>query len=282
MKKRNSFLIGFFALAIASCNSSNEKKMDDSGSDSTNIENNELINDTTASVLRGDKITLKEVVGSPTFDNTKFKIVSPENGTELSDKKIDFKFEVTGGDYQLGEQTQDAINKTCANSEKGQHVHLIIDNQPYKASYTSDFTTDIKEDGNHVALAFISRSYHESLKHKGAADIIQFKVGETDQQNVDLKAPHLFFSRPKGEYNIKDNPEVFLDFYLINTQIGEEGNYVKATIDGEEFKITKWAPYYMEGLEVGNHTIKIQLFDQNDHYIEGPFNTEEREFTLIN
>ena len=281
MKKINSLVIGTLAIAIFSCNNSDHSDTNGSDSDSTNIENNQKVNDSTSSVLKGDKISLREVVGSPTFDDTKFTIESPKNGAEVEGKEVTFNFGVSGGDFTLGTQTSDAPQKKCSNSQKGQHVHLIIDNKPYKASYTKEFKAEVEE-GNHVALAFISRSYHESLKHEGAADVIQFSVGESEESSIDLNAPHLFYSRPKGEYNVKDNPEVFLDFYLVNTKIGEGGNYVKVTIDGEEFKVTKWAPYYMDGLEVGKHMIKIQLYDENDHYIEGPFNTEEREITIIN
>ena len=281
MKKIN-FLAGLLSLVLLFGCDPSKKDATSSPSEEEEQQDDQQVNDSTSFALVGEKVTLKEVTGSPEFPDSKLTLLSPEAGVQTESKEIAFNFSVSEGGYQLGSQTEDAVTKKCSNSEKGQHIHLIIDNNPYLASYTEEISTELEE-GNHVALAFISRSYHESLKHDGAAVLTQFQIGkEATQDDIDLTAPHLFFSRPKGEYNISTAPNVFLDFYLVNTEIKAGGNYVKATIDGDEFKITKWVPYYMEGLEVGEHTIKIQLFDENDHYIEGPFNTEERTFTLVN
>jgi len=59
-------------------------------------------------------------------------------------------------DYKLGEQTPEAQKLMCANSDQGQHIHLIIDNQPYLAAYATDFEVDVP-DGEHIILAFLSR-----------------------------------------------------------------------------------------------------------------------------
>lgn len=233
-------------------------------------------------VLKGEKLTLRVLKDSPTFPNTKLSIVSPATESVIETGNVDFQFNIEGGDYTLGTQTHDAENKSCANSKKGQHIHLIIDNNPYEASYKTEHTTKAElEEGNHVALAFISRSYHESLKHDGAFAITQFQVGEEKIQDpIDLEAPHLFYSRPKGSYNISEAEKIFLDFYLVNTEIKEGGNYVLATIDGEQFKVTTWEPYIIEGLSVGEHTVKIELFDKEGNFVEGPFNAEERTFAV--
>lgn len=235
-------------------------------------------------VLKGTKFTLRALKDSPTFPETKLSITAPETGTVLEKGTVDFQFTVEGGDYTLGSQTEDAETKSCANSGKGQHIHLIVDNTPYEASYKTEHTTKAEfEEGNHVALAFISRSYHESLKHEGAFAITQFQVGEEKIQDpIDLEAPHLFYSRPKGSYNISEAGKIFLDFYLVNTTIADGGNYVLATIDGEPFKVTSWEPFVIEGLEVGEHTVKIELYDKEGNFIEGPFNAEERTFTVAN
>lgn len=233
--------------------------------------------------MEANGIKLIEVVGSPEFPDTKLSLKSPSTNAKLAVGKVDFEFSVSGGTYTLGSQTADASTKSCANSGKGQHIHLILNNAPYEASYDSNYTTSNGlEAGNYAALAFISRSYHESLKHKDAYVLTQFKVGEEEMDEIDLEAPHLFYSRPKGEYTAEDVNNVMLDFYLVNTEISENGNYVQVTInDSTNFKITKWAPYFIEGLALGTNKIEIQLFDKDGNFIEGPFNRELREFNLV-
>ena len=59
-----------------------------------------------------------------------------------------FAFDVQGDSYVLGAQSPDVDQKMCANSGKGQHIHLIVDDKPYAAKYTSAFDYEI-EDGEH-------------------------------------------------------------------------------------------------------------------------------------
>ncbi len=221
------------------------------------------------------KITLSKLEGSPKFEDAKISIESMEVGELDSLATVDFKFKVEN--YELGAQTPTAGSNGLANSGKGQHIHFILNNQPYHAYYEPNVSKDIPA-GNHVLLAFLSRSYHESVKN--AFLVTPLKVGETEDESPDLSAPHLFYSRPKGTYSGKDTEKLLLDFFLVNTEISETGNKVKATINGEEFMITEWAPYVIEGLDKGELTIRLQLIDENGNTIEGPFNDVTRKVTL--
>ena len=138
------------------------------------------------------------------------------------------------------------------------------------------------EDGHHVILSFLSRSFHESLKHQTAYDLRVITVGNTTaEQNFDATAQHMFYSRPKGEYKgPEETQKVMLDFYLVNTTLSPEGNKVRATINGTEFMLDTWLPYIIEGLPMGETTIKLELVDNSGNVIEGPFNTVERKITL--
>ena len=136
--------------------------------------------------------------------------------------------------YELGVQTQKDFDYNLANSAKGQHIHLIVNNGPYSAKYSPEFEHELDE-GNNVILAFLSRSYHESVKNPSAYYLAQ--VG--DGQKLDLTQELLFYSRPKGVYKGEDTDRVLLDFYLINTSISADGNKVRATIHGKEFLIDK-------------------------------------------
>ena len=94
---------------------------------------------------------------SAPFADAELHLAIPQT---INEGKDTFNFELKN--YTLGAQTPDADQKMCANSAKGQHIHFILDNAPYYASYNSQIVQDVKP-GHHVLLAFLSRSYHEIL-----------------------------------------------------------------------------------------------------------------------
>ena len=133
-----------------------------------------------------------------------------------------------------------------------------------------------------MLLAFLSRSYHESIKAKGAFVIKDFDAGRKGVDQFNAKAPHIFFSRPKGEYvGKKETQKILLDFYLINCELSEKAYKVRATINGTVFTLTKWEAYYIEGLPLGENKVKLELLDKNDKLVFSPFNGTERTFKLI-
>ncbi len=191
-----------------------------------------------------------------------------------------FKFTLNESDYELGVQTPDADQKMCANSAEGQHIHLIVDNEPYAAKYEAMFDYEIP-DGEHYILAFLSRSYHESIKTDGAHMAVKTTVeNNTIAETEDISVPMLFYSRPKGTYTGKAETEkVMLDFYLVNATLGTQYK-VKAEINGEEHMIDSWQPYYVEGLPMGENTIKLTLVDTQGNMVDTPLNPVTRTFTL--
>ena len=217
-------------------------------------------------------ITVSSFASTYEFNDAEIKLKSPDVKRPQTAGQVKFSFQVNN--YVLGNQTPDASAKLCANSAKGQHIHYIIDNQPYKAFYTSDFE-DALTDGHHTVIAFLSRSYHESIKTETAYTLFNIDAtGKTDLSgtSTNLKAQHLFYSRPKGEYVGNDAKKIMLDFYLVNTTLSENGNKVKAIINGTAFILPEWKPYTIEGLPLGENTIQLQLIDKAGKLIPGPFN----------
>ncbi len=197
----------------------------------------------------------------------------------MSYQKGKFDFKVSGKAYKLGAQTPDAAQKRCANSDKGQHIHLIVDDAPYAAKYTASFEHDVA-DGEHHLLAFLSRSYHESIKTKAASKVEKVMVkNKTITSSTPIEDPMLFYSRPKGTYTGAANTErVMLDFFLANLELGE-GYTVVASINGEDHEIKKWQPYYIEGLPMGENTVKLSLM-KDGALAKTPLNPVTRVFTL--
>lgn len=226
-------------------------------------------------------ITLTELYSPEPYDNAGLKLTGQPTSEELDSNQLHLKFDLTN--YELGKQSAMNGLKSCANSAQGQHIHCIVDNEPYSAQYKDDFTVKVKP-GFHTVLCFISRSYHESIKNKNAYTIENIITGTerytARYANRDLTKPLLFYSRPKGEYVGADAQSVLLDFYLVNCELSEKGFKVKAEINGTEFMITKWAPFFMEGLPMGENTIKLTLLDAEGKQVDSDFSTVTRKITL--
>ena len=215
-----------------------------------------------------NKIKISKVEGSPKYEDAALVLNELNSGSEL-----EFSFDVKN--YELGAQTEHEFQYSLANSKKGQHIHLIINNNPYSAHYTNKFKKKLDPD-NGVILAFLSRSYHESVKNKNAYIFTQYG----DLEKIDLDKQYLFYSRPKGTYTGQDTKKLLLDFYLVNTTISKNGNKVRATINDEEFLIDEWSPYYIEGLPKGEVKIKLELINSSGELIDNPFNPSIRSVIL--
>lgn len=225
-------------------------------------------------------ITLKKLTDSPAFAEASLSLTSAEPADSGA---FNMEFAVEG--YTLAEQTEPKSATPLANSSMGQHIHLIVDNSPYEAHYTntSVSTKKLAEPGRHVVLAFLSRSYHESVKNMDTPKsyvLEQMHIGEGESEEVDFSAPHLFYSRPKGTYKGADTEHLLLDFFLVNTVLSADGNKVRATIGGEEFIIDEWAPYVVEGLPKGEITVQLELIDAEGNAVPGPYNNVTRTVML--
>ncbi|WP_216690394.1 hypothetical protein [Hymenobacter siberiensis] len=230
--------------------------------------------------MESNGIRLTPFSDSPKFPEAQMQMRAPVAGATLPSGEVAFDYQTTN--FQLTKMSGGPHMAEMANSMKGQHIHNIVDNQPYTAHYDTKFTKAIP-DGQHVVLSFLSRSYHESLKHLGAYDLTVINVGNTPAPAtpiIDVKAPNLFYSRPKDTYSGVDAKRIMLDFYLVNTKLEPGGNRVRATINGTEFILNQWLPYQMEGLPAGENTVKLELIDGSGNMIAGPYNSVTRTFTV--
>jgi hypothetical protein len=267
--KYNILFTSYILLVFLTACDSTKKEIEKEYIDSTNLE----INDSTAVGKANIQI---EPLNSPNeFEDAILEWNQPNQLEKFTDNNIHFNYTIKN--YQLTAPSKNGFGAThCAQSDKGQHIHLILNNEPYLAKYESDFNETLK-DGHYVALSFLSKSYHESLKHYGASDIRQFSVGKKKFKDVDLNQPMLFYSRPKGEYIGKNAENVLLDFYVANVEIKDNAYKVKLTIDSTKvFFITNWQAYIIKNLPDGDHLIKIELIDPNGNLILGPFGSINR------
>jgi len=272
MKASALLMSGAMLLALASCETTKQQQESGTNATASTISNS-------AASMEKNGLRLTPFTDSPKMPEALLQLKSPAAGSTVASGAVAFDYDISN--FQLTKMTGGMHAGEMATSEKGQHIHNIVDNEPYTAHYTTEFTKPIA-DGQHVVMSFLSRSYHESLKHRGAYDLRVITVGNAKATplSVDLAAPHMFYSRPKDTYSGADAKKVMLDFYLVNTTLSPDGNKVRATINGTEFMLDQWAPYMMEGLPAGQNTIKLELVDANGTMIPGPYNSVTRTFTL--
>jgi len=229
--------------------------------------------DTMSEEMTIPSVTLTDFPETKEYPDAGLTSMSYNNGT--------FTFNLSeDAEYQLGEQTPDADQLMCANSDKGQHIHLIVDNEPYNALYEPMHEMAL-EDGEHYVLSFLSRSYHQSLKNKSAFLAKKITVSNSKASNSGpITEPMLFYSRPKGTYVGADINNLLLDFFPVNAELGEQYR-VKVAVNGEEVaELDEWKSYKLEGLPMGDNRIELTLVDADGMTVDAPYNPVERVITL--
>ncbi|MFI5324047.1 MAG: hypothetical protein ACHQ6U_11100 [Thermodesulfobacteriota bacterium] len=246
--------------------------------------------DTTAGPgMGGNEITIEAVPNSPTFPGAKVRFASIKDGDVLENP--DVSVVVNAENYELGIQTDTERVKEIMNSKEGQHAHIILDNGPYLADYSSGkpFKIGVLSEGSHTLVVFPSRSYHESVKSPGAADIVNFYVWKKEGEfMLDKSKPTIIYSRPKGKYEGAGAEKVMLDFYLNNVELGPDGYKAKYSIRKKDSEsevtsivLTDWTPAFVTGLTSGDYIVTLQLLDKDGNVVEGPFNNTERVITIV-
>lgn len=224
------------------------------------------------------------------YGEVQLSFQAPVPGTLAPDGGVMARLALTG--FQPGVQTPGAERRGVAMSGEGQHVHLIVDNEPYRAIYdvTKLLPVDVAEPGFHLLRAFPARQWHESVKAGGAFATDWFFVPDSsaaaappEEPAFDPEAPLLTYSRPKGEYVGSDADSILVDFFLSNVSIGPgpEAHRVRLTVDDTlSWDMTRWVPHFLLGLPDGQHRVKLELIAPDSTVVRGPYNTTRRTITV--
>ena len=99
------------------------------------------------------------------------KIVSPAKDAVINGSKVEVKLDLSG-DLKGYMPHKDPA------SGKGNHIHVILDNQPYEAYYELGQPFELRNviAGKHTLRVFPSRPWHESYKNEGAFQMVTFTV----------------------------------------------------------------------------------------------------------
>ncbi|MDJ0660840.1 MAG: hypothetical protein QNJ42_15335 [Crocosphaera sp.] len=202
-------------------------------------------------------------------------IISPKPQQMFSETNVSVELEVK--DYPLFKDETLGL---------GPHLHLIVDNEPYRAVYDVDEPIILENltPGTHTIRVFASRPWHESFKNEGAYAQTSFSVFTKTEDNApSASLPLLTYSRPKGSYGAEP---IMLDFYLTNAplhfvaQSDPDDDIVdwriKATINGESFLIDTWQPIYLNGFEPGKNWVQLEFIDEQGEEVNNAFNDTVR------
>ena len=86
-----------------------------------------------------EKINFDEISSSiVTIESLNNRGKSFGSGVIISEDGYEFSFDVIN--YELGMQTLKNFDYQLANSAKGQHIHFIVNNDPYSAHYEEKFS----------------------------------------------------------------------------------------------------------------------------------------------
>ncbi|MEW6491651.1 MAG: hypothetical protein AB1589_03750 [Cyanobacteriota bacterium] len=171
----------------------------------------------------------------------------------------------------------------------GPHLHLILDNQPYRAVYDLDQPIVFEDlpPGTHTLRVFASRPWHESFKNEGAYAQTTFHIfTKTTDNNPDPALPLLTYSRPTGSYGAEP---ILLDFYLTNAPlhlVAQENPdddiadwRIRVTVNGESFVLDRWQPVYLKGFKPGKNWVHLEFLDEQGNPVKNVFNDTVRVIT---
>jgi hypothetical protein len=101
----------------------------------------------------------------------KLKIVEPKDGASVPGPNVKLKLELSG-DLKGYKPHKDP------STGMGNHIHVILDNEPYEAYYNLDQPFELRNltEGQHTIRVFPSRPWHESYKNDGAFQLVTFNV----------------------------------------------------------------------------------------------------------
>jgi hypothetical protein len=167
----------------------------------------------------------------------------------------------------------------------GQHIHVILDNEPYQPCYSvkEPFLLKGVKPGIHTLRAFPARAWHESIKDPEAFASVTFYVEKKKgKAPVNFESDQILtYSRPKGKYEGEKANKILFDFWVKNSELSPNGNQVRYKLDNDDTKtLSEWKPTYFENLAAGKHKLVIDLVNKKGKPVKGKYNHTEREFEV--
>ncbi len=99
------------------------------------------------------------------------RVLSPAGNATINGSTVAVKLELSG-------DLKGYLPHKDPATQKGNHIHVILDNQPYEAYYELGQPFELRNvtEGKHTLRVFPSRPWHESFKNEGAFQMVEFTV----------------------------------------------------------------------------------------------------------
>jgi hypothetical protein len=99
------------------------------------------------------------------------RFVEPRDGATINGSTVNVKLALAG-ELKGYKPAKDPA------TGMGNHIHVILDNQPYEAYYNLDQPFELRNvtEGKHTLRVFASRPWHESYKNMGSFQMVTFTV----------------------------------------------------------------------------------------------------------
>src|SRR5947199_6122718 len=131
------------------------------------------------------------------------KFVEPRDGATITGSTVNLKLALSG-DLKGYKPMKDPATAT------GNHIHVILDNQPYEAYYNLDQPFELRNvsEGKHTLRVFASRPWHESYKNDGSFQMVTFTVkGGGDASRPTTTNSGQVMSNSRSGANIAETPK---------------------------------------------------------------------------
>ena len=219
------------------------------------------------------------------------RILSPAEGSVVNGPTVAVRLSLAG-DLKGYALAKDPL------SGMGNHIHVILDNEPYQACDDLSQPFELKNvaPGKHTLRVLASRPWHESYKNDGAFQMVSFSVTAGNEapnleatklavDQLDVTRPLLTYSRPQGDYKDAEADSIMIDFWISQAKLKGDGGEqrIRYFIDDDEARyIDKWEPVWLKGWTPGKHTVRLELLGADQYPIKnGGFNITTREITIV-
>lgn len=257
---KNSFFGFLFLFLITGCNSKFEHSF-------TEEEIEEEVKKHTVHPLIIEKkgIKLTEFVDYPPFEDVTLSLLT-EN-VRFRQGKNNLSFNINK--FNLGEKTVAETEVDLKVNQAGQNLTLVTSNNKLQKHYRGEFEYEFAE-GTNYFLTYLSRSYEVSLKAQGSFALFKAVTDQIKGEiSVDKNEKMLVLNNPLQGESFKKDTKILLDFFLVNFSLEGTGNYLILTINNELFKLKKWSPFMIEGLDYGVYEIELKAFNQKGEQLKG-------------
>lgn len=184
--------------------------------------------------------------------------------------------------FNLKTTTPDADDQVFPNNAKlGQHVTVFIDGKIMGTTNTPLIPYQLT-DGKYTMTAALTKSYGETLKNPEASTTRRIIVRDGNIFGHSEPRPEMImYNQPRGTYKGAAAKQVPLDFYLYNADIKGAYRVLLDINNGkDQFYLSSWQPYYIEGLPAGENTVKLYLVYTNGEVVNVRTNVVQETFMV--